>query len=109
MVISQTDPSVYGALLPVVVVVVAELAVVGDVLELGLVCAEHSPAMPRDNAARATMFSFFVVIMLSSFDLGFIALNPPARGAAVRPAYSDIVTVLAVSTREQSSQKKWNP
>jgi len=56
--------------LPVVVVlVIAEVAVAGDVLGVGLVCAEHKPAMPRDNAARARMFSFFIVIMLPSFGL----------------------------------------
>jgi hypothetical protein len=47
----------------VVVVVVADVAVVGDVLGLGLVCAEHKPAIPRVNAAIPTMFSLFILIM----------------------------------------------
>ena len=55
-----------------VVLVLVVVPVVGDVLELGLICAEHKPAMPINNAARVKIFSFFVVVMLSSFSLGLL-------------------------------------
>ncbi|HCX28554.1 MAG TPA: hypothetical protein DHU55_02085 [Blastocatellia bacterium] len=57
MVRTQTVPSVYGALLPRVVVVVVVL--------VGLVCAKQRPAMPRDNAAIASIFVFMMRTFIS--------------------------------------------